>query len=276
LDIGILVAVGLAVGLVGGMFGVGGAIVLIPALTEVLGPDQHLYQATAMILNLFVALPAVYQHHAAKAVDFRLVGRIAPLALVAVLGGVAVSELHLFAGSGEAYLRGLFGLFLFACASYEVYRLSRRGRPSPADVTVSRESWRAHLLVAIPTGFSSGLLGVGGGILAVPLLRRFVHLPIRQAIANSAAIIVGVSLVGAIVKNLAYAADPAAATGSPLTLAAVLIPTAIAGSLVGSRLTHILPTRLTRVGFIVLLLISSVRMMQSAVPTILAAQANGR
>lgn len=266
MDIGILVAVGLAVGLVGGMFGVGGAIILVPALNEVLGSDQHLYQATAMIVNFFVALPAVYQHHVARAVDFRLTARVAPAALLSVLLGVAASESRVFAGAGEAYLQSLFGLFLFACAGYDVYRLSRRERAEvdARPASMAGPSWRAVLAVAIPTGFASGLLGVGGGILAVPLLRRFIRLPLREAIANSAAIIVGINVVGAVVKNLAYASDPGVSSGAaPMTLAAVLIPTAMAGSLFGSKLTHVVPVRVTKGGFIVLLLVSSVRMMQT-------------
>ena len=54
-----LVVIGLLTGVVGGMLGVGGSIVLIPAMTEVLGPNQHLFQATAMIVNFFVVVPAV-------------------------------------------------------------------------------------------------------------------------------------------------------------------------------------------------------------------------
>ncbi|MBU0719675.1 MAG: TSUP family transporter, partial [Planctomycetes bacterium] len=121
----ILAAIGLFAGLVGGMLGVGGSIVMIPAMTELLGPDQHLYQAAALIVNFFVAAPAVYQHRRAKAIEAKTVARVVPLAAAAAFAGVAISELPVFVGRGEAYLRGLFGLFLLLVAATDLYRLFR-------------------------------------------------------------------------------------------------------------------------------------------------------
>ena len=60
-----LIIIGLFAGLLGGMLGVGGSIVILPALTEVLGPNQHTYQAAAMVVNFFVVMPAVWQHRRA-------------------------------------------------------------------------------------------------------------------------------------------------------------------------------------------------------------------
>ncbi len=268
MEITTLIVVGLCVGFVGGLFGVGGGIILIPALHEVLGPDQHLYQSTAMIVNLFVALPALHQHRCAKAIEFRTVARMVPLAVPGVLLGVGVSEMRVFAGEGEAWLRALFGLFLLACATYDVYRLCRRtdGADDSSEARAPM-SWSALALVALPTGFASGLLGIGGGILAVPLQRRFLHLPIRTAIANSAAVILPTSLVGAIFKNYAYLSD-GDATAAPIRLALVLIPTAVVGSLFGSRLTHRLPVRLVKSSFVLLLLVSGIRLIQAAASSI--------
>ncbi len=266
-----LVIVGLFVGVVGGMFGVGGGIILIPALNEVLGPNQHLYQSTAMIVNLFVAMPAVYQHHCVKAIQVATVLRIVPLAIASVVAGVAVSELGVFAGRGEAYLRALFGLFLFGCVAYDVYHLLRRTDAattvSDGAVVVAPFRWPVLAAVALPTGFASGLLGVGGGILAVPLQRRFLRVSIRTAIANSALIIVATSLVGAVAKN--YAVMSAAENSrEPLLLASVLIPTAVAGSLVGSRLTHRVPVRFVKTAFNLLLLLAAVRLTQGALTSL--------
>ena len=274
-----LVLIGLFAGLVGGMLGIGGSIVMIPAMTEVLGPNQHLYQAAAMIVNFFVVVPAVYQHRRARAIDLATVGRIMPLALVAVLAGVGISELPIFAGDGEAYLRGLFGLFLLAVALSDLYRLFRNrtlnaratNAATPAADVPDRAGavtgWLPAAAVAIPTGLVAGLLGVGGGILAVPLQRRLLRVPIRSAIANSATIIIATSFVGAISKNYAYMSDHDYTIRS-LVLAAILIPTAIIGSLYGSKLTHRLSLRIVKTAFFILLLVAALRLTYKAARSI--------
>ena len=74
------------------MLGVGGSLIMILALTELLGPDQHLYQSAAMIVNFFVVVPAVIQHRRAKVIELTTVMRLIPLAFAAVIVGVMMSE----------------------------------------------------------------------------------------------------------------------------------------------------------------------------------------
>ncbi len=255
-----LLAIGLAAGVIGGLLGVGGSIVMIPAMTEVFGPDQHLYQAAAMIVNFFVVVPAVYQHARADAVDRSTVLRLMPLALVAVLVGVALSELSIFSGSGESLLRGAFGFFLLSLCGVDIYRLFV---PKPRELEpaeLQRPTWRLAAIVSVPTGVLAGLFGVGGGALAVPLQRRFLGMPIRRAIANSATVIIATSLVGATAKNYAYLIEHGGSF-RPVYLALALIPTAIIGSLFGSRLTHRIGVRTVKIAFFVLLAIVAVRMI---------------
>jgi len=267
-DIVLLVLIGLFGGLVGGMLGVGGSVVMIPAMTELLGPNQHLYQAAAMIVNFFVVVPAVYQHRRARAIDFRTVARLVPLSILAALAGVAVSELPMFRCSGETYLQGAFGAFLIIIAAVDLFRMSRAKtrdtinelKDNPARLSPQRITWRFAAYVAIPTGLIAGLLGVGGGVLAVPLQRRFLRIPLRQAIANSAAVIIPTSLLGATAKNLAIMDRHIDGT-SPFVLAAILIPMAVLGSFIGSRWTHIAPLKMIRVAFWVLLMVAGTKLV---------------
>ena len=267
----IIVIIGLFVGIVGGMFGIGGSIILIPALTEFRDPDQHLYQATAMIMNFFVSVPAVYQHWRARAIDATTIARLVPLSIVFVVIGVAVSESRIFAGSGEAYLRGLFGVFLFACGLAEIYRAYHPYKVVDEVYAILPEGTPAPALtlpviaaIASPAGFISGLLGIGGGILAVPLQRRFLRMPLRLAIANSTALVAATAIFGGIIKNYAYYSEHGTAR-QPILLAAILAPTAIVGSLIGARLTHRVPLKTLRTLFILLLIIASIRLIQGAV-----------
>ena len=272
-----LIVIGLSAGMAGGLLGIGGSLVIIPALTELLGPDQHLYQSAAMMVNFFVAIPAVIHHRRVGAVEQATVRRIIPIAVSAVVAGVLVSESSLFAGRYEMYLLGLFGMFLFCVSGLEFRRVSWRNRsttPSPNEtpdkptenakiVLALPLSWRTAVAVAVPTGFVAGLLGVGGGVLAVPLQRHFLNIPLRTAIANSSAIIIATSLVGAVVKNHHYLIEHDHSLRS-FALAGMLIPSAMLGSMVGSRLTHQLPIRHLKTAFLLFLLLAAMRLTYAA------------
>ena len=198
--------------------------------------------------------------------------RLVPLTLIAVVGGVALSELPVFSGEGERYLRALFGGCLFLFVVFDLWRLVRNRRLNQiSQGKTNGESalanpgggWGRAAAVALPTGLVAGLFGIGGGVLAVPLQRRLLGIPIRNAIANSAAIIVATSVIGGAVKNYAIIADGLDPFRA-VVLAAVLIPTAILGSLFGSKLTHKLPVKAIKSGFLVLLAIAAFRMIWGA------------
>lgn len=249
-----LVAVGLVGGLVGGLLGVGGSVVMIPAMTTVFGPAQHLYQGAAMIVNFFVALPSVIQHRKAGAILRPIVQMMVPPAVVSVVGGVWLSKGYWFQGANEIYLSRVFGLFLVYVVLYNGYRLfvSRRLPEMDAAAAAAIPGWRIALAVGVPTGLLGGLLGIGGGAIAVPLQQVILRVPLRRAIANSAVTILPLSLVGATYKNFTNV-QAGISLAESFRLAVFLIPTAIIGGYLGSYLTHAAPRRFLRGAFILLM-----------------------
>lgn len=270
---------------------------MIPAMTELMGPQQHLYQAAALIVTFFVAVPALVQHARVKAIDNGLFRRVIPFAAGASVLGVDCSELPVFRGAGSVYLTGLFGVFLFYVAAFEIRRFLRpggngggigngvrdgrgdgvdggddvvdcagRGSARSQDHERAAIGWGPAFVIGGVTGLVSGFLGVGGGVVAVPLQRRLLGTNLRVAIANSAAMIVVLSTVGTVAKHTALVRNhPEYAWYDPASLAILLIPTAIVGAWFGGRLTHVLPLTAVRVAFVVLLLVAGVRLAWRAV-----------
>lgn len=260
----LLSLVGLLAGLAGGLLGIGGSIVMIPAMNELFGLHQHLHQAAAMIVNVFVVVPATWQHARAKAIQWPVVRWMAPAAVLFVLVGVALSESELFAGHRQRYLVGLFGLFLAYTGLADIVRLYARGKdPVDQDPPEKFCPGRSAAIGAL-AGLVGGLLGVGGGIIMVPLQRRLLKIPIRQAIANSATTIIALSAVGACVKNYAVITSGQCGGWKSLVLAGVLIPTAMVAATVGSKLTHTLPVNKLRLIFNGLLFLIAARMLLRA------------
>lgn len=249
----ILIALGLAAGALGGMLGIGGSIIMIPVLTIILHHNVHLAQAVAMIINVCVSLPAMLQHHRAGAVRWRIVWRMLLPATVLILVGVEAGN-HIDA----ARMQQIFGVFLVYVAIDNILRMLRkRAEPAPDQ---QRDDWWRCIVVGGIMGFWAGLLGVGGGIISVPLLQKICRLPLRQCIATTAACMCFSATLGAVRKNLALpelGLEPA----ESLRIAAFLAPTAVLGGLFGGRLAHVIPLNAVRVAFILLLLWSAAELL---------------
>jgi uncharacterized membrane protein YfcA len=216
-----------------------------------------------MIVNFFVVVPATLQHARAQAIVWPVVGGIAPAAVIAVIGGVAVSESQAFLGHGEAYLTGLFGLFLVYTGAIEVVHWLRPP-PQSTETQPATATWQSGVLIGLPTGFLGGLLGIGGGLICVPLQRRILGLPLRNCIANSAATIIALSLVGATFKNIAVIRSGEFPWWYSFWLAGILIPTAFIAASYGGRFTHRLPAKYLRLVFVVLVFGLAYRMCSLA------------
>lgn len=255
-----LAVVGLLAGTLGGLFGIGGSLLIIPALAIVFGPNQHLYQAAAMIVNIFVAAPAAYRHWRAGAVQWNVMGKLLPFAVAMIIVGVLVSDQ--FDGK---MLQRMFGVFLLYVIAINLIRVfSRNGE----DQTPPCTSWKRTGAVGSIMGFLAGLLGIGGGVVLVPLLQRICHLPLRQCIATSSALMCLSSIFGAYTKNTTLSQhadfqDPQRmlSFADSVFLAVWLLPTAIVGGIIGATLTHALPLKWVRTAFVLLLLWASGRML---------------
>ena len=274
---------GLFAGLTGGMLGVGGSTVIIPGLAVVLGPAQHLFQAAAMIVNVGVSAPAARGHWRAGAVRVAVLRWLLPGALLGVLGGVAASNLPLFSGlDGERLLSRCLGGFLLYAAAANAWKVWKRwrlprtsgtpggagasggGGASGEDDPPARPA--RTLAIGLAMGLTAGLLGIGGGAVAVPLQQLLLRLPLRQAIANSSCVICVSAGVGAVLKNAtlpqhAGLGGEALTAVSGLWLAAVLAPTAVLGGRLGAALTHRLPLQAVRSAFVVLMLAAAAKML---------------
>ena len=242
LEVAIFTSIGVLSGLIGGLLGIGGSTIFIPAATLVRGEDQQVYQAAAMILNVVVATTATLKHRKSGVLQRRTLTLMMIPASLLVIVGVAIGN-----RMSGALLAQLFGglLLLLAISEARSLLLGWRRTKAPAVEAVEDPPARDQPLVLSIIGGSmgllGGLLGIGGGTVGVPALRFLARFPLRQAIASTAAVTIPLALVGAVYKNLSLASLPgeeAAAPSQALIMAAALVPGAIAGSWLGATLVR--------------------------------------
>lgn len=225
----ILLAVpfGLAIGLVVGTVGGGGAILALPVLVYVLGEPP----GPASTASLVVVAIAASVGAGRPALDGRVCWRVAflfagPAALGALAGAVLNEQVDgrvLVLAFIPVMLGAALATWRRACDESE----DRDG--ACARVTV-RQIAPAGLAVGVLTGF----FGVGGGFVIVPLLTVWLGMGFRRAVATSL-VIITITGLAALVSHLvagAGLADP----GLTATLAAATAAGAFIGSLVGGRL----------------------------------------
>ena len=252
-------AFGLFGGMIGGLLGIGGSVGIIPLATIFITPDKQQLQCAAMLCNVAVASTAYRRYLMAGKIEWTFARRIVPAAIIAVLAGVAASTVI-----DASSFRVMFAAFLLVVAVRE-FRLLAIGSEHAPDDARELSPARGAGIGAI-MGFLSGLLGIGGGVVGVPLMRAWARIPMKRAVVTSVCTMVPLAMVGATVKSITLwntpvdangatmstlAAGSAAATTSTaassvtipsnalipaLWIAACLIPTAMVGSWIGATI----------------------------------------
>ena len=252
-------AFGLFGGMIGGLLGIGGSVGIIPLATIFISPDKQQLQCAAMLCNVAVASTAYRRYLMAGKIEWTFARRIVPAAIVFVLAGVAASTVI-----DASSFRVMFAAFLMVVAVREFRLLAIGSEHSPDDARELSPARGAGIGAIM--GFLSGLLGIGGGVVGVPLMRAWARIPMKRAVVTSVCTMVPLAMVGATVKSITLwntpvdangatmstlAAGSAAATTSTaassvtipsnalipaLWIAACLIPTAMVGSWIGATI----------------------------------------
>ena len=259
----VLIGVGLVAGLLGGLLGIGGGVVNVPAIALLLGRDIHLAQAASMNVTVFVAVPAAIRHWMHGGLRKEAAVRIVPFGIVGILLGVTASI-----WIPNKWLGLVFGLFLVYVFATNLVKLIKPkavpGADGPEHDSAQLSVFRCGI-VGSCAGFGAGLLGIGGGLITVPLSQMICQMPLRQCIATSSTVMCFTALVGATFKDITLPDVPGIAEGvtwyTPLEISVWLIPTCLIGSWVGARLTHVLPLNVVRVAFVILVGVAAIKML---------------
>jgi hypothetical protein len=257
----IFLATGAVAGLLAGLFGVGGGLIMVPALAIVLpmiGAPADVYMQMAIGTSLAVigatSISSTISHHRRDGVVWPIFWRVAPgLVLGALLGAGIADQLS------AVTLQRTVGIGALLVAIQMAFRLK-----PPASEDARAPHPVELLLVGTIIGMLSSLIGIGGGSLTVPLLSAC-RVEMRQAVGTAAACGLPIAWAGAlgfVLMGRDVPGRPADALGYiSLTGFFSLAAASVLLAPLGARLAHRLPARALKRGFAVLLCAIGLKML---------------
>lgn len=266
LQLAALPAIGLIAGILGGLLGIGGGLVIIPALLLLLGQpfgpgSLHVFKIAALGAAIVLSIPAARQHLRARAVVTSMLPTLELFGIAGVIGGVLIAAQ--MSGSATRVLQNVFGAAMLLFVAAQIWLATRRASNANngAFCPTPRRWGKLGLIVGFPAGVVSGLLGIGGGAWAVPAQNLGLGIRLQTAIGNSTCMIVGVALTAAISKSISVAQMTGLRWVDGWILALFLTPGAVLGGGIGGKLTHQLPVQKVRLVFLGLMAITGLRLI---------------
>lgn len=177
---------GLVAGFLSGLFGVGGGILIVPALVLVLGVSQRLAHGTSLAAVLPIAASGLSGFALEDSVDWP----VAAALVAGAMAGAVVGTRMLQVLSPRVLARAFAVLLLISAARLVLDRTEGDGRGELSVLLLL-----ALVVVGLLTGALAGLLGVGGGVFMVPAMIILFGVPAAVAKGTSLAVIIPTSIV---------------------------------------------------------------------------------
>ncbi len=255
-----LMLTGAIAGVLAGLLGVGGGIVIVPVLIVIVELFD-IHDSIAMLLVVGTSLATIIPtsissaraHRKRGAIDVDILkGWIPAVFIGALIGGIASK----YIGSGGLTL--IFGVVaLIVSVNLAIKKTITLASAPP----VSRISQSA---IALPIGFTSALMGIGGGTLSVPVL-SMLSVPVHRAVATASVFGLAIALpavCGFIWAGIGVEGRPPGSIGFVNLPAAVLLfSMSVVTAPYGVRLAHSLEPRKLKVAFAIFLGLSALRML---------------
>lgn len=255
----IYLVVGAFVGLIAGLLGVGGGLIIVPALVFVFQGQGvsvdvivHLAIGTSLATIAVTSISSMRAHHRHGAVQWDVFRRLTPGIVIGALLGAVIADFLPTKAMRLGF--GIFELLVAAQIGFNLM-LAPRGH-LPGTVGTS--------LAGGVIGAVSAALGIGGGTLTTPFL-VWCNFSLRQAVATSSACGLPIALAGAagfIVTGWSEPGLPSWSSGYFYwpAFAGIVVSSLLCAPL-GAKLTHTLPVTALRRFFAIFLAVLGIRML---------------
>ena len=239
----ILMFFGIGAGLLSGMFGLGGGIIIVPGLMFALGMDQRRAHGTSLGGVFLISLSSFFTYWTHDHIDW-------PVVLWLAIGSVAGSLIgaELLARVSKRTLTLAFVLILVIAGIRMFFKIDSTG-----EMILNAPTAAWLVVIGLVVGALAGMLGIGGGLMSVPILVIFFHVSPAVAKGTSLAVVIPTAFSGTI-QNLRN-------NNTDLTAAAIVSSTGIVTAIAGSWIAAHMDDALSNFLFAVLLIVIAGRML---------------
>ncbi|QFG31402.1 sulfite exporter TauE/SafE family protein [Pseudomonas umsongensis] len=239
---------GAALGTLGGLFGIGGGLIAIPMLGVLFGLDQQIAQGTALVMVVPNVMLALWRYHQRNKIELRYALPLASMGFCfAWLGSIWA------VGINAQSMRIGFVAFLIALCAYNLVRMFFT---SAAPSTQMNHSWPWLGVLGAASGTMGGLFGVGGAVVATPVLTSVFGT--TQVVAQGLSLALALPSTGVTLVTYGVHHQVNWMIGVPLAIGGLM---SISW---GVKIAHSLPERLLRALFCGFLLCCAVMLVFKA------------
>ncbi|MHA1265277.1 MAG: sulfite exporter TauE/SafE family protein [Candidatus Helarchaeota archaeon] len=241
-EILLFIGVGLSASILGALMGVGGGFLMVPVFVFLGFNDDYGANLLAPVLSLFViifiALSASVKYSTKHLINYRLGLIYAPFSIMGTFLGTKLLESIGNTSEGTLIFKIIFSVLIIVIGIRLIFKNIKKTLPIPNQSDESsRQSYYWVILWGCLTGFAASLVGIGGGLIAVPVLHLFFLETMHVAIATSLFIMIFTAGFSTLMNYFIYAS----VLDNYFFLAGILIAIgAVIGSQVGSFIqTHL-------------------------------------
>lgn len=261
-DFVVRIILGLVIGFFIGLTGVGGGVLVLPALTIILGIDPIKAVGTTSLYAFLTKISATFHHAKLKTIDW---GTSIRFLVGAIPANIVISLWISKQGANDSFQHGL-KLFIVGVVFFSVFLMilnmvkqSRTALESEERSLADRITGHALLrngLSVLMGAIVGGLIGatsIGGGVLIVPILIILFNLPASRTVGSSIFIAVVLTLVTSIIYGKGGEMDKPTAI--------IMAVGSLAGVYYGSKLSTKIPEKLLQSIVVGLILVAAFLML---------------
>lgn len=242
--------IGILDGVIAGLLGIGGGVLIIPILLYITNTEVKIATAISAVQVFFASSSGTLFNYLQKTINFRY----------AVIFGLSSAVTYFFGSYFTQYIPGITIKIIYLCVvvlAIILFFIKKNNKGKNLDnetastLIPAKKDYFKIIPIALVAGFAFGILGVGGGLLYVPLLVILFDLPLKIAIGTSLMIVLFNAIPGIVGKLLVIRFD--------IFIGVAVALGAIVGSRIGTYINKKVKPQIIRIIFILLLVAIIIR-----------------